>query len=101
MFAQALRDESNRELDWLWVYIQLTDVQQRRYCLERALAINPKSELSPAPASPAAAQAYVLSVEVGNDAIPPTAYHRIWSPCAHRGSNRRRDSRPRFCLAYI
>ena len=46
VFAQALRDDSNRELDWLWVYIQLTDVQQRRYCLERALAINPKSELA-------------------------------------------------------
>jgi hypothetical protein len=46
VFAQALRDDSNRELDWLWAYIQLTDVYQRRYCLERALAINPKSELA-------------------------------------------------------
>jgi hypothetical protein len=46
VFAQALRDDSNRELDWLWVYVQVTDVGQRRYCLERALAINPKSELA-------------------------------------------------------
>ena len=45
-FAQALRDDSNQELDWLWVYVQVTRDEQRRYCLERALAINPKSEMA-------------------------------------------------------
>ena len=40
IFAQALIDDSNHELDWLWAASQLTDVIQRRYCLERALAIN-------------------------------------------------------------
>jgi hypothetical protein len=46
VFAQALHDDSNQELDWLWVYVQVTREDQRRYCLERALVINPKSELA-------------------------------------------------------
>ena len=46
VFAQALRDDSNQELDWLWAYMQVTREDQRRYCLERALAINPKSEVA-------------------------------------------------------
>src|SRR5437868_2391081 len=46
LFAQALIDNSNHELDWLWAASQLTDVVQRRYCLERALAINANSELA-------------------------------------------------------
>jgi hypothetical protein len=46
VFAQALRDDSNQELDWLWAYVQVTREDQRCYCLERALAINPKSEIA-------------------------------------------------------
>jgi len=46
IFAQALIDDSNHELGWLWAASQLTDVIQRRYCLERALAINNNSELA-------------------------------------------------------
>src|SRR5215216_4325585 len=46
VFAQALRDNSNRELDWLWVYVQVKTNEQRRYCLERALAINPNSTVA-------------------------------------------------------
>ncbi|HJZ46272.1 MAG TPA: hypothetical protein VKE41_03870 [Roseiflexaceae bacterium] len=46
IFAQALIDDSNHELDWLWAASQMTDVVQRRYCLERALAINADSELA-------------------------------------------------------
>jgi hypothetical protein len=46
IFAQALLDDSNHELDWLWAATQLTDIIQRRYCLERALAINNNSELA-------------------------------------------------------
>jgi len=46
VFIQALRDDSNQELDWLWTYVQVTGDVQRRYCLERALAINPKSEMA-------------------------------------------------------
>jgi hypothetical protein len=46
LFAQALRDDSNREMDWLWLYTQMPRVSERRYCLERALAINPRSEMA-------------------------------------------------------
>jgi hypothetical protein len=46
VFAQALIDDSNHELDWLWAASQLTDIVQRRYCLERVLAINTNSELA-------------------------------------------------------
>jgi len=46
IFAQALIDDSNHELDWLWAASQLSDVIQRCYCLERALAINNNSELA-------------------------------------------------------
>lgn len=44
VFAQALREDSNHEIDWLWTAAHLTDADQRRYCLERALAINPRNE---------------------------------------------------------
>jgi hypothetical protein len=46
VFAQALRDDSNQALDWLWAYVHVTREDQRRYCLERALAIDPKSEIA-------------------------------------------------------
>jgi hypothetical protein len=44
LFAEALRDPSNLELDWLWLARQVSRASGRRYCLERALAINPQSE---------------------------------------------------------
>lgn len=46
LFNLALRANSNLELDWLWLYMHLSDEQQRRYCLQRALAINPHSEIA-------------------------------------------------------
>lgn len=46
LFNLALRAGSNLELDWLWLYMQLTDLAQRRYCLERVLAINPSSAVA-------------------------------------------------------
>jgi hypothetical protein len=46
LFAETLIDDSNHELDWLWAASQLTDIFQRRYCLERALMINANSELA-------------------------------------------------------
>jgi hypothetical protein len=42
-FIQALRDDSNREMDWLWLATRLSSSLQRRYALERALQINPRS----------------------------------------------------------
>src|SRR5690349_24711080 len=57
LFAQAVRDNSNLELDWLWLATQATLAAEQRYCYERALYINPASvparralkQLPPAP----------------------------------------------------
>lgn len=46
LFVQALRDDSNQEMDWLWLYTQVSRTAERRYCLDRALAINPDSEMA-------------------------------------------------------
>lgn len=46
LFRIALRECSNLELDWLWLFMQLSDEPRRRYCLERALAINPASAIA-------------------------------------------------------
>lgn len=46
LFNLALRASSSVELDWLWLYMQLADPAQRRYCLQRALAINPHSAIA-------------------------------------------------------
>jgi uncharacterized protein YeaO (DUF488 family) len=43
LFAEALREDSNRELDWLWLAASRSDPRERAYCLERALLINPES----------------------------------------------------------
>jgi hypothetical protein len=45
LFAEGIRENSNLELDWLWLYAQVTSPAERRYCLERVLAINPHSEI--------------------------------------------------------
>jgi hypothetical protein len=45
LFAQALREDSNLAMDWLWYAAQIADDAKRHYCVERALAINPDSEL--------------------------------------------------------
>ena len=44
LFATAVRDNSNLEMDWLWLATQVTHAAERRYCLERALYINPHSD---------------------------------------------------------
>jgi hypothetical protein len=46
MFAQALHENSNYELDWLWYAAHMISVAERRYCINRALAINPHSSLA-------------------------------------------------------
>lgn len=38
---ERLREDSNREMDWLWAASQLSAPEEIRYCLERALYINP------------------------------------------------------------
>ena len=46
LFRQAVGDDSNLEMDWLWLATQVTSTAQRRYALERALRINPRSALA-------------------------------------------------------
>jgi len=45
-FAQALHENSNLELDWLWYAANMTVETERCYCLQRALEINPDSTLA-------------------------------------------------------
>lgn len=45
LFAEAVRANSNLELDWLWLYAKMTGSYERSYCLQKALQINPASEL--------------------------------------------------------
>ncbi|MBK8021061.1 MAG: hypothetical protein IPK19_06405 [Chloroflexi bacterium] len=42
--AQAIQEDSNHELDWLYFASMMTTAEEQRYCLERALHINPKSQ---------------------------------------------------------
>jgi hypothetical protein len=40
---QAINEDSNLEMDWLWFAEQVSDKAEARYCLNRALYINPNS----------------------------------------------------------
>jgi hypothetical protein len=46
LFTQARLEDSNLELDWLWYAANMRTAAERRYCLHRALAINPQSYLA-------------------------------------------------------
>lgn len=46
LFLQALRDDSNQELDWLWLAHQNVSDRERIYALRRALFINPGNEFA-------------------------------------------------------
>ncbi len=46
LLASAVEDGSNLEMDWLWLATKVADRTERRYCLLRALAINPTSEMA-------------------------------------------------------
>ncbi len=46
LFIRMLREDSNLEMDWLWLATQVASVGQRAYCLRRALAIHPESVLA-------------------------------------------------------
>jgi hypothetical protein len=46
LFAQALHENSTLEMDWLWYAANMTSNIERRYCLNRALTINPQSSLA-------------------------------------------------------
>lgn len=46
LFAEAVRANSNLELDWLWLSTKMHGSFERDYCLRKALQINPSSELA-------------------------------------------------------
>jgi hypothetical protein len=46
VFAEALRTDSNLELEWLWFAAQIERDDERAYCLRRALYINPDSPVA-------------------------------------------------------
>lgn len=43
--AEAIHEDSNRELEWLWVASLMTDEGEYAYCLKRALYINPENRV--------------------------------------------------------
>ena len=43
IFQQAVTENSNLEMDWLWFAQRVESEAERRYCLEKALYINPKN----------------------------------------------------------
>src|SRR5215813_11210984 len=44
LFYTMMRDDSNLAMDWLWLATQVTTDDRRRYCLRRALLIDPASK---------------------------------------------------------
>ena len=66
---EQLREDSNRELDWLWAASQVMDVQEIRYCLERALYINPKNRDTQHALSQLAARRATDETSQGNQEI--------------------------------
>jgi hypothetical protein len=40
-FAERLQENSNLEMEWLWAAGEVTSPEEKRYCLLRALYINP------------------------------------------------------------
>ncbi len=46
LFAQALHEDSNLEFDWIWYADNMTSAAHQRYCLRRAMRINPFGEMT-------------------------------------------------------
>lgn len=44
LLCQALQDEPNLEIEWLWYASRMRRADERRYCLQCALEINPGSQ---------------------------------------------------------
>jgi hypothetical protein len=41
--CECMKEDSNFEIEWLWAASQVSLPEEIRYCLERALYINPKN----------------------------------------------------------
>lgn len=59
LFIEALRADSNLEMDWLWLAEQEISASERAYSLRRALRINPESR---------AAQQALIALDAAPDA---------------------------------
>src|SRR5215469_9113595 len=46
LFMQAVYEDSNLEMDWLWLATKFRSSTQKRYALERTLRINPRSAIA-------------------------------------------------------
>jgi Tfp pilus assembly protein PilF len=46
LLAEILKTESQNEAAWLWMSSVMDKDEEQRYCLERALAINPDSVIA-------------------------------------------------------
>jgi hypothetical protein len=46
LLAKLLQQDPNNEAAWIWMSGTVEDIDQRRYCLEKALAINPANATS-------------------------------------------------------
>lgn len=46
LFFQAIAESVNLEMEWLWLFTRVAREEERRYCLERALYINPHSDMA-------------------------------------------------------
>jgi len=44
LLAQVLRQEPNNEAAWLWMAETVAAPERKRYCIQRASAVNPASE---------------------------------------------------------
>ena len=68
LLAKVLQQDPNNEAAWIWMSGTVEDIYQRRYCLEKALEINPAN---------AAAQAGLLRLGFQPpNAVPPTPLAR-------------------------
>ncbi len=43
-FLQAIKQDPQDELGWLWLSACISDVEKRKYCIQKALEINPNSQ---------------------------------------------------------
>ena len=69
LLAKVLQQDPNNEAAWIWMSGTVDDIDQRRYCLEKALEINPAN---------AAAQTGLLRLGFQPpNAVPPTPLARM------------------------
>jgi hypothetical protein len=44
LFAATVRASADMEMDWMWLYAQMTGHFERLYCLEKALVLDPQNQ---------------------------------------------------------